>query len=340
MATYQKRKKRDGSTSVIAWVRIKGFRTASRAFPTKPHARRWARALEGELRRQRDHADARKDLAALTVRGLIEEFLADPQTRRLKYQPDLRRLLAWWANRYGSEKVLNLGVPKLREARELVRNGRAAATVNRYLAALRSCWNWGRAAGLVPHENSWPRRRLFLTEPRGRVRFLSDEELSATLAAAQKMSPWIHAAIVVSVATGVRMGELLRVQWRDLDLEKLTLTVHASRTDKRRLVHLNEPAAAALKNLRRTGPVDTRWVFVTETGAQADKFYLSYRWRQVREAAGLRDFRWHDLRHCTASYLAQDGATLAEIGSVLGHSTPSVTARYAHLVAGRSDEGR
>lgn len=154
------------------------------------------------------------------------------------------------------------------------------------------------------------------------------------LAAAEKHSAWIYAAIVTSVATGVRMGELLRLEWRDLDFDKLTLTVHISKTGKRRTVHLNAPAAAALKSLRRAGVVGPRWVFVTETGEQADKFHLSYRWQAVREAAGLRDFRWHDLRHSCASYLAQNGATLVEIGSVLGHSAPSVTARYAHLVAG------
>ena len=101
------------------------------------------------------------------------------------------------------------------------------------------------------------------------------------LAAAEKHSAWIYAAIVTSVATGVRMGELLRLEWRDLDFDKLTLTVHISKTGKRRLVHLNAPAVAALKSLRRTGVVGPRWVFVTETGEQADKFYLSYRWRQA-----------------------------------------------------------
>lgn len=134
------------------------------------------------------------------------------------------------------------------------------------------------------------------------------------------------------------MGELLRLEWKDLDLDKGTLTVHISKNTKRRLVHLNAPAIAALKNLRRSGVVGPRWVFVKEqgkeAGQQADKFYLSFRWQHVRKAAGLRDFRWHDLRHSCASYLAQNGASLLEIGSMLGHSSPAITAKYAHMVAG------
>jgi integrase len=337
MASYQKRKNGDGTTSYMAWVRIKPFKPASKAFPTKPEAQAWATALEAELKKQREVGQARKDLPSLTIKGLIEEFLADPEVTQLRYYSDLQLLLAWWVNHAASEKVMGFGTLKLREARDLLRNGRAPGTVNRYLSALRSCWNWGRAAGLVPQEKAWP-TRLFLTEPRERVRFLSDAELAGVLEAAEKAGPWMHAAVVVSIATGVRMGELLRLEWRDLDLDRGTLTVHLSKTGKRRLVHLNAPAVAALKNLRRVGVVGPKWAFLKEegkhAGEQADKMYLSYRWHTVRAAAGLKDFRWHDLRHTTASFLAQNGASLVEIGGVLGHSSPSITAKYAHLVAG------
>jgi hypothetical protein len=59
-------------------------------------------------------------------------------------------LLAWWVNHYGAMRVLRTNVLTLREARDKLRAGRAAATVNRYLSALRSCWNQGRASGLIP----------------------------------------------------------------------------------------------------------------------------------------------------------------------------------------------
>jgi hypothetical protein len=128
MASYQKRKNRDGTTSEIAWVRIKPFKPASKAFPNRKEARTWATALEAELRKQREHGQARKDLTSLTVKGLVEEFLADPETQQLKYLPDLKRLLAWWVNHCGAEKVMTFGTLKLREAREVLRNGRAPGT--------------------------------------------------------------------------------------------------------------------------------------------------------------------------------------------------------------------
>ena len=52
------------------------------------------------------------------------------------------------------------------------------------------------------------------------------------------------------------------------------------------------------------------------------------------ETAGIKDFKWHDLRHCTASYLAMNGASLSEIAEVLGHKTLSMVKRYAHLSDG------
>ena len=54
-------------------------------------------------------------------------------------------------------------------------------------------------------------------------------------------------------------------------------------------------------------------------------------WLNALEKAGIEDFRFHDLRHSTASYLAMNGATLAEIAEVLGHKTLAMVKRYSHL---------
>jgi integrase len=343
MPSFQKRTNGDGSKVVLAWVRIKSFKPASKSFPNLADAKAWAVALEDELRKQRKHGQARKDLPTLTIKGLVDEFLADPETKQLKYFDDLEALLAWWVNHCGGERVMQFGTLQLRGARELLSNGRAPATVNRYLSALRSCWNWGRAAQYVPAEKVWP-TRLFLTEPRERVRFLSDDELSTLLSKAQENAVWMHAAVVVSIATGLRQGELLRLEWKDINLEGKTVTVQLGKNTsggapKRRIVHLPTPAVDTLKKLRRDGVVGPARVFVQADGTAIDKSRLRVQWLLVRTAAGLVDFHWHDLRHSCASYLAQAGASLVEIGSVLGHSSPSITAKYSHLVAGRPVTG-
>ena len=215
---------------------------------------------------------------------------AGAEVSRLKYFDDLHRLLAWWVNHYGASRALELNVLTLREARERLRRGRTNATANLYLSAMRSAWNWARAAGLIPNDQLWP-QRLMLTEPRGRTRFLSDAELERLLAAAGRHSPRMLAAITLSVATGLRQGELLRLDWSDIDFAKRTVRVRHSKNDDPRTVHLPDSAAEALQALKRSSKVLGAAVFATATGARF-------------------------------------------IGAVLGHRSPSVTVRYAHMVQG------
>jgi integrase len=334
MATITRRKNSDGTVSYLAQVRIRPFKPTAKAFSKRSEAKAWAKALEGELGRQRDHGAISSDVTQLTVGQLIEQYLEDPETQALRYHDSLSVLLAWWANYCGGEKVLELNVLKLREARDKLRKGRAPATVNRYLSTLRSCWNWGRASGLVPQYQLWP-TRLMLKEDNERQRYLNDDELSRLLAAAKAHSTTMYAAVVVSIACGLRQGELLNLKWSDIDFDKNRIRIMRTKTDQPRTVHLPPVAAAAMRALKREDVVSTEGIFLSSsTGEPLKKGTIRIRWLEIRDAAKLSDFKWHDLRHSCASILAQNGATLFEIGSVLGHSSPSTTKRYSHLVEG------
>ena len=175
-------------------------------------ARDWATEHTRELKNHR-RAVRDVDLTQLTIAGLVNRFLADPETQALAYYEDLQRLLAWWVNQYGSTRVLRTGALLWREGRDKLRTGRASGTVNRYVSAMRSCWNWGRAAELIPTNMTWP-SRLMLTEPEGRTRYLTDDELAALLKASAAYSPAINAAVLVSLGCGIRQSELIRLRWR------------------------------------------------------------------------------------------------------------------------------
>ena len=331
MASIQRRKNGDGSITYLAQVRIKPFHATAKVFAKRVDAKDWADRLERELRSQRRRGGVRRDVTSLTVADLVAEYLADPVTKALRsYQTSTDRL-AWWVNHYGGTRVLDMNVLVLREARDRLRYGRSPATCNRILSHLRSAWNWGRASGLIPQDLLWP-SRLMLTEPKGRTRFLSDEELSAILAAADDQ-PTVHVAILVSLATGVRQGELLRLRWADIDLDNRRIRILQAKNNEARSGYLPQVAATALRKLKRSRVVSNT-VFADEKGQPLTKMTLRSRWLKVCEAAGLRNFRWYDLRHTCASFLAQNGANLLEIGAVLGHKSPAVTRRYAHLVEG------
>lgn len=334
----RKFRNRDGSVAYKVTVSVRPFKRVTRSFPTAAAAKEWHDRHRQELKQHR-RAVQDADLTRLTIAGLVERFLADPETRSLAYVGDLERLLAWWVNQYGSTRVLRTGALLWREGRGKLLSERlaktpehrTASTVNRYLSAMRSCWNWGRAAELIPTNMTWP-SRLMLKEPKGRTRYLTDEELESLQSAAAD-SPMMNAAVLISIGCGVRQSELLRLRWADVDLAKLRLRVLLSKNNESRSVYLPAAAAAALRQIKR-GSVIGSTVIADEDGQPADKSWLMYRWRLLRKAAGLDNFRWHDLRHSCASFLAQEGANLLEIGAVLGHTSPSVTKRYAHLIEG------
>jgi hypothetical protein len=160
MATYSKRKNGDGWTTIIAQVRVRPFKPVAKAFDKHSDAKEWAEALQRGLCQQFKRGHVNADLTRLTIAQLVEQFRSDPENQSLRYFDSLELLLAWWVNHCGAEKVLDLYVLKLRKAREKLRQRRKAATVNRYLSALRSCWNWGRAAGPCLHGGVAPRRVL------------------------------------------------------------------------------------------------------------------------------------------------------------------------------------
>ncbi len=342
MANILKRKNRDGSTSYRVRIRLKGFSKATESFPTLAEAKRWGEKIEKELRTERARGEVREDLATLSINSLINEHLDDDLVKGLKHWGDRADRVNWWKAHYGAMRVVDFGVLTLREARgTLQRSGRrgvrSSATVNRYLSAMRSAWNWGRAAGLIAPERAWP-SKLMLKEPDGRTRFLSAAEIDRLLKAAEG-DQVMRAAILVSIATGLRQGELLRLTWRDVDFEKSDLTVMLSKNSTRRRVHLTATALAALQALREAKVVSPITVFLAQGGTPLKKSLLESRWRRIRDAAKLEDFHWHDLRHTCASILAQNGSTLLEIGSVLGHKSPSMTMRYSHLIQGKAVTG-
>ena len=139
--------------------------------------------------------------------------------------------------------------------------------------------------------------------------------------------------VMLSVNTGGRQGELFSLTWRHVALERAILTIAGTTAKSGRTRHIpvNSEALAVLTGWHgqaiATGPDDL--VFPGRDGARLDN--VDRGWNAVRDAAGLRDFRWHDLRHHFASRLVMRGVDLNTVRELLGHSTYAMTLRYAHL---------
>jgi integrase len=168
------------------------------------------------------------------------------------------------------------------------------------------------------------------------VRWLTREEADALLRTAGRDYRARHLPdfIWLALHTGCRKGELLRLEWRRVDLRSGILYLEAEHTKagKRRSVPLNAEARTALENrwrYREKHAPSSPWVFCHSDGQRILNVYTSF--NTACRKAGIEDFRIHDLRHTCAAWLVTAGVPLTEVRDLLGHSTINMTERYAHL---------
>jgi integrase len=206
------------------------------------------------------------------------------------------------------------------------------ATINRYAAALGAVLTWSVKRRIAPRGWDNPCKRLERQpENNERVRFLSDEEREQLLAAC-KRSTWdrLYLLVLMGLTTGARRGELERLRWGDVNYEGEVADVRHTKNGEPKRLPLTP---AVIEELRRHEGPPAALIFASRR--RPDRAYnIDPAWARALRAAGVRNFRFHDLRHSCASYLAQDGATLLEIADVLEHKQLSVTKRYSHLATG------
>ena len=167
-----------------------------------------------------------------------------------------------------------------------------------------------------------------LKEPRGRVRFLSDDERTRLLKACKQSSNTdLYPAVVLSLATGARQKEIMGLRWLDVDMQRCMITLHDTKNGERRASPLHGHVLELVRERSRVRRIDTDLLFPSPKNPQ-QPIDLRRPWENALAQAGIEDFRWHDLRHSAASYLAMNGATLSEIASAIGHKTLQMVKRY------------
>ena len=170
------------------------------------------------------------------------------------------------------------------------------------------------------HSNPAERAKL-PTVPEGRTRYLTPTELRCALDEAPE---WMRAPMALAAFTGMRRGELLNLRWRDVDLSGRRLYLLETKNKTMRVVPLNELAAGVLDSLPQGAPADAVLPGV-------DPARLTVYTKRIFAKLGIEDASFHSLRHTAASWLVMNGADLYATGAILGHRTPRMTQRYAHL---------
>jgi integrase len=179
-------------------------------------------------------------------------------------------------------------------------------------------------------EDSPMRKISKLKEDNAIVRFLDDNERERLLEACKKSElPVLYTVVVLAISTGARKMEVMGLTWRDVDLQKGVIRLTKTKNKEARVLPLKGHASDLVKELSKVRRLDTDLLF--PGGNPKTPIEISKPWYAAMKAAEIENFRFHDLRHTAASYLAMNGATLAEIADILGHKTLQMVKRYAHL---------
>jgi integrase len=318
----------------------KGRYLRSKTFTRKTDARIWARRMEAD----QEAMDALGESGArLAFSTLTRRYMDDFQGRDTGRPGQIR----WWDTKFGDRCLSDITSDDVRSALDDFARGqslrwdgiapggkpkfasrgtpRSPATINRMRAALSAIFRYGIDEGLLkrnPVEGVRGR-----TENNKRLRYLSEEERMALLCACHQ-SHWdqLHLLVLMALMTGARQGELLNLHWQDLDFTARTAYLEQTKNGERRVITLPHPVIEALMAFREADGL----IFPGEKYPQKPYNFRKH-WNKALDVTGIENFRFHDLRHSAASYLAMGGASLLEIADVLGHKNLETTRRYAHL---------
>ncbi|EPR34242.1 integrase family protein [Alkalidesulfovibrio alkalitolerans DSM 16529] len=210
--------------------------------------------------------------------------------------------------------------------------GYAPATVRHVLILTKRLFNWANEVSL--YEGINPSSKIKLPKLNNeRTECLTREEIARLW---QVLGAWPNPrfALLVKFAllTGLRRGEILKLRWRDLDLENGFVALRDTKGGKDTTLPLSVDALEVLSHAKELLPFpQCEWVFPNRKGDK--RSWLGNSWERVKAKAGLcPDFRFHDLRHTFASHLASSGkVTMYTLQKLMTHKTPQMTMRYAHL---------
>ncbi len=336
MASIQKRVNKNGTFHWRVLIRLKGYPTVCNHFDRKKEAEDWAQAVERQIKAGKykfDRANHQR-----TFLELVDRYKADGVLDHLKSAKDVLRHLKYWKERLGAYALVHLHSDLLSKERSLLvetptskGNKRDAATVNRYMASLSSCLSY--AVKQLRWIDDNPCFNLMkLKESKGRDRTLNAEEAERLLVACREsQNPYLYCITLMAITTGMRQGEILKLEWNHVDLEAHIAHIKETKNGRPRSVPLVLEIIEELKKLYGCRNLAKPLVFASKTAF--GKIDIKKAWQVAAKKVGLGDVHFHDLRHTYSTKASKQGATTIELSTAMGHRTLQMLDRYTHMQA-------
>ncbi len=317
MATIRKR-----SARYQAIIRRKNLSPVSRTFATRSDAQQWARRIEREM----DMGTYRPEQGVsveTTLQDLLHRYLHEvTPTKKGAIQEGyrIRRLLNDPLANNRVDELTAQAIASYRDAR--LSDGTEAARYD--MTILQVVINVAmREWGLELDQN--PVSRVQKPKPvKARERRIRTDELQTLLRLSEyRCGGWLRPTILLAIETGMRRSELLSLRWADTDLDAGLCRLHDTKNGRPRAVPLSSEAIDVLAGLPRGG----ERVLPLSVNA------LALGWKRLIGTSGIKDLRFHDLRHEAISRLFERGLNVPEVALISGHRTPSQLFRYTNLKA-------
>ncbi len=326
MATI--RKLLSGNYQVL--IRIKGLPHLSNTFSKKKDALNFAKQVEGDTELHRKLGKASSNIP--TLKSFINDCYIPQYSGK---DPSTVGRLKFWCDEFDDLPVTKIDEFMVDDGLiKLSNKGLTGSTINRYKSTLSAVFIY-----FIKHPNF---KRAGFTNPVRKEsvstfkenppkdRFLSSVEQHELLKACSVVE-WnkFYLLVLLALTTGARKGELLNLKWTDIDFQARVARLHREETKntKPKLLPLTKNVVEELMGFRENS---TALVFHNTT-SKTKPYDIRKSWLKTIKQSGIEYCRFHDLRHTAASNLVAAGRTLFEVGTLLGHSSTTMTARYSHL---------
>lgn len=269
---------------------------------------------------------------------LAEQYLKSLQTTqgnakgfKSKLLRIRRRLEQHVYPEFSNDAVMMITASRVREWADRLLVTHAQDGVNRIVNVMRAIVKWGvrRDTLGLPFDpvSHWPRFKA----PQDKWTTMTTTEVGMVLNSDDPDLQKILPILTVALFTGMRLSNVVLLKWPQLDLDHGFIRIEGAETKGGDVISI--PILPEVKKiLRQEAGKHPLFVFVKQDGEPWVPNSVSRLWRQSKEKLGIvRKVRFHDLRHTFASHLAMKGKSLTVVGDLLGHKSPVMTKRYAHL---------
>ena len=259
MATIERRLTKGNKVRYRAQIRRRGFPTLSETFARKTDAVEWAETREREM--QRGTFVDRREAERHTFGETLDKYVAEVMPRKPKSAAQQIPQCDWWRSKLGDKLLSSVRKTDILALRAELVTRTSASNANRYMSLLSHVftvavveWEWLEASPIKGIKR--------LPEPRGRVRFLDDNERAALLRECRKSpAKELYPAVLLLLTTGARKNEVMSLKWSNIDFARGTIAIEDSKNKESRSVPLVGPAVNALREWGRIRRLDTPLVF-------------------------------------------------------------------------------